>query len=96
MCILMGGFQACERHSFAGKGRVDDRSMSRGVTLQAPDAWSTPPPPPRGQRPCQSNRAGVVIATFGTVSYFALSKHAPLSGQRWALFPSKFGALVLL
>ena len=45
VCILMGGFQACERHSFAGKGQVDDRSMSRGVTLQAPDAWSTIPPP---------------------------------------------------
>ena len=50
---------------------------------------------------CESNAliratVGVVSATFGTVSYFALSKYAPMSEQRQVLFPSNFGTLVLL
>ena len=40
--------------------------------------------------------ARVVFARFGTMSYFAFYGHAPVSEQRWVLFPSKFGTLVLL
>ena len=39
---------------------------------------------------------GVGSATFGTMSYFALSQYRPFSEQQWVSLPSNVGVLVLI
>ena len=70
---------------------------TRGYTFLSlvNECLSTPTPPPPLLQDYQSN-SRCCFRNFGTMSYFAIYKYAPLSEQRQVLFPSNFEILVLL